>query len=242
MISNLIDTHFHLDFYKNHKEIYTKINELKQYTLCMTNSPGVYLSCEKLYPETKYLKFALGFHPQEESLSERDFNEFIRLVSHINYVGEIGLDFTKKNEILQDKQCMYFENIVKTCSIKNKLMSIHLRKSEDVAIRILQKYHPQKCIVHWFSGNMEQLKQLIDLGCYFSINASMVNNKKSCNVLYMIPKTKILIESDGPFSKVNGKRYSVELLYGVYEEIARFYDEPNLIDIVYSNFKDILTK
>ena len=58
----------------------------------------------------------------------------------------------------------------------------------------------------------------------------------------MIPKTKILIESDGPFSKVDGKKYSVEFLYRIYEEIARFYNEPDMINIVYSNFKDILMK
>ena len=60
MIQHLIDTHFHLDYYKEHQKIYDGINERKQYTLCMTNSPGVYISCKRIYPETKYLKFALG--------------------------------------------------------------------------------------------------------------------------------------------------------------------------------------
>ena len=39
MIQHLIDTHFHLDYYKEHQKIYDGINERKQYTLCMTNSP-----------------------------------------------------------------------------------------------------------------------------------------------------------------------------------------------------------
>ena len=57
----------------------------------------------------------------------------------------------------------------------------------------------------------------------------------------MIPETKILIESDGPFSKVNGKKYSVELLYDIYEDVARFYDDQNLLTVIYRNFKDILS-
>ena len=77
MIRNLIDTHFHLDYYKNHEQVYKGINEKKQYTLCMTNSPGIYLSCKRIYPETKYLKFALRFHPQEDSLAENDLNNFM---------------------------------------------------------------------------------------------------------------------------------------------------------------------
>ena len=54
----LIDTHFHLDYYRNHAQLYKTINNLEQYTLCMTNSPGVFVSCKKIYRETKYLKFA----------------------------------------------------------------------------------------------------------------------------------------------------------------------------------------
>ena len=32
MIQRLIDTHFHLDHYKDHQKIYVGINERKQYT------------------------------------------------------------------------------------------------------------------------------------------------------------------------------------------------------------------
>jgi TatD DNase family protein len=64
-MSRLIDTHFHLDHYRNHAMLFNKINELKHYTLCMTNNPGVFLSCKSMYPETKYIKFALGAHPYE---------------------------------------------------------------------------------------------------------------------------------------------------------------------------------
>ena len=49
MIQHLIDTHFHLDYYKEHQKIYDGINERKQYTLCMTNSPGVYISPVNAY-------------------------------------------------------------------------------------------------------------------------------------------------------------------------------------------------
>ena len=62
-MQGLIDTHFHLDMYKNYNEIYKLIVGEKQYTLCMTNSPGVFLSCKNIFGDNKYIKFALGFHP-----------------------------------------------------------------------------------------------------------------------------------------------------------------------------------
>ena len=143
MIQHLIDTHFHLDHYKDHQKIYAGINEKKQYTLCMTNSPGVYMSCKRMYPETKYLKFALGFHPQETSLNDTDFYSFIQLINETNYVGEVGLDFSKKSYISCNKQCIYFEKIAKVCAEKNKLMSVHLRRAEKEAISILKEYRPR---------------------------------------------------------------------------------------------------
>ena len=237
MIQHLIDTHFHLDYYKDHQKIYAGINEKKQYTLCMTNSPGVYMSCKRMYPETKYLKFALGFHPQETSLNDTDFYNFIQLINETN-----GLDFSRKSYISRNKQCIYFEEIAKVCAEKNKLMSVHLRRAEKEAISILKEYRPRKCIIHWFNGNRKQLQQLLDIGCYFSINSNMVINEKNKEKLYLIPKTRVLIESDGPFTKIDGKKYTFNNLIKIYELVARYYNEPDIIKIAYDNFRDVLLK
>lgn len=242
MIQYLIDTHFHLDHYKEHQKIYAGINERKQYTLCMTNSPGVYRSCKRIYPETKYLKFALGFHPQEISLNETDFYDFMQLVNETNYVGEVGLDFSRQSYISRNKQCMYFEKIVKVCAEKNKLMSVHLRRAEKEAISILKEYRPCRCIIHWFNGNRNQLQQLLDIGCFFSINSNMVTNEKSKEKLYLIPKTRILIESDGPFTKIGEKKYTFNDLAKIYGLVAGYYNEPDIIKIVHDNFRSILLR
>ena len=201
MKEKIIDTHFHLDHYKNHKEIYQTINNLKQYTLCMTNSPGIFVSCKKIYKETKYVKFALGFHPQEMNLSKRDFSDFLVLAENVTYIGEVGLDFSSNKYISHEVQLNYFEEIVKLCSEQNKLMSIHLRKSEDDAINIIKKYKPQQCIIHWFNGSQNQLDDLVKLGCYFSINTNMVKSKKFKSQMTHIPITKFLLKVMAPTLK-----------------------------------------
>ncbi len=237
-MKNLIDTHFHLDFYKNHKEIYNEINELHQYTLCMTNSPEVYKECQKLYFNTKYLKFALGFNPRSNN-SEESFRLFINNFNNAMYIGEVGLDFTKQYKNRIDEQIRYFDKIVEMCSNANKILSVHSRNAEEIIIEIIEKYKPKKCIIHWFTGNEEQLNRLIKLGCYFSINANMVSKDNS--KLFLIPKEKILIESDGPFTKVNGKIYEPKYLVEQYNLISGFFIEENLQELIYKNFKDILT-
>ncbi len=240
MTGKLIDTHFHLDYYRNHKELYNTINRLEQYTLCMTNTPGVFVSCKNLYKETKYVKFALGFHPQEKALAAKDFSDFMNLVNRTNYVGEVGMDFSSENYIAKEMQIDYFERIVDVCASKNKLMSVHLRKSEAEAIEIIKRYHPQKCIIHWFTGTAAHLEELVELNCYFSINTNMVRNKSSKSKLLAIPQNRILVESDGPFSKVENKKYSPELLTPVYTVIADFLQTHNLVEQAYLNFKELL--
>lgn len=234
-MKNLIDTHFHLDFYKNHKQIYKDINNLQQYTLCMTNTPEIYQECQKLYFNTKYVKFALGFNPKSNNTRE-SFTKFINIFKGAEYIGEVGLDFSKQYRFRIEEQKQYFEIIVDLCSSVNKLLSIHIRNAEDSAIEIIKKYKPKKCIIHWFTGNNNQMQQLINLGCYFSINANMINNKN----LLLIPKNKILIESDGPFTQVNGKKYEPKLLKQQYDIISKVLNEPKLEEIVYNNFNNIL--
>ena len=233
----LIDTHFHLDMYKNYKDIYKMIVSEKQYTLCMTNSPGVYRSCKNIFGDDKYVKFALGFHPLNSDLKGKDLKEFMKMLSWTDYVGEIGLDFTKRTGIEKEQQIKWFEKIVEICSIENKVMSIHIRGAEEFALKIIDQYCPRRCILHWYTGNAKFLKEFINLGCYFSVNSSML---KKMDILRVIPKDKLLIESDGPYSKVNGKRFLPTLLLEEYELIAESLNEPDLIRVIFDNFKKLL--
>lgn len=236
----LIDTHFHLDLYKNHQEIVDFLNEKKIYTLCVTNSPGIYESCRKLYSSKKYTKFAMGFHPMNQELTERNFADFMWLLPRVSYVGEVGLDYGAKKTIAKEKQKDYFDKIIEKCSQQNKLVTVHLRKAEDEAIEIIKRYKPRRCIIHWFTGSESQLQKLIECGCYFSINANMIVS--NIDLVKKIPLNKILIESDGPFSKVDGKKYSPELLVREYEIIAKALGQANLKALVYTNFYELLVK
>lgn len=233
----LIDTHFHIDMYKDYEDIFQYLEKEKQYTLCMTNSPGIYQSCRDIFPDSKYTKFAIGFHPMNGDLNLKDLRDFMYLLQTTNYVGEVGLDFIQKNGMKKEQQLAVFDDIVSICSKRNKLMSVHIRGAEKEALQIISKYKPQKCILHWYTGSLMCQKEFVEIGCYFSVNANMLQNMEIVNA---IPKEKLLIESDGPYSKIEGKKYVPELLLKEYELIARAINEPDLIKIVYSNFRRLL--
>lgn len=235
----LIDTHFHLDKYREHRDLYKEINSLKQYTLCVTNSPGIYLSCQSMYTETKYVKFALGMHPLEISEPKRCIYEFDHCFSSAKYLGEVGLDYSK-DAPPREKQLVVFSHIIQKQATANKLISIHIHGAEEDAIRILSEYIGQKRIIHWFTGSTENLVELVNLGCYFSLNASMVRSVDRCDILKSIPLERILVESDGPYTKVGGRKYTPALLKKTYMVIGSAIGIQNLEELAYHNFARLL--
>lgn len=232
---SLIDTHFHLDCYRNHNQIFNTINKLEQYTLCVTNSPGVFLSCLRLYKETKYIKFALGVNPKEV-INADIINDFKYCFNDAKYIGEVGLDFSKPYLKNKQVQIDVFNEIISVS--KNKVLSIHAKNCEDILVDILKFHNPSSCIIHWFSGNSTQMNKLVDLGCYFSINPNMCNSA----IIKSIPADKILIESDGPFSKLANKKFIPDMLSHYYSFIENKIEINNLEEVVYSNFSRLLKK
>ena len=235
----LIDSHFHLEKYRNHKALYGEINELKQYSLCVTCTPGVFLSCLNLYPETKFIRFALGIHPIEIAEPQRCLFEFDHCFSKAKYIGEVGLDYGK-GAPSRDSQLMVFKHIVKKQAMSEKPMSIHCRGAENDMIDILSEFPGKKRIIHWYTGSSECLTKLVTLGCYFSINTSMVSNNERAHALKSIPVERILVESDGPYTRVNGKKYSPHLLKEAYAVIGSALCMPSLEKVVYHNFGEML--
>lgn len=217
-MSKLIDMHFHLDFYSNHSQVYKQINQLEQHTLCVTNQPEIFETCIELYQPTNYVQFGIGFHPQNAGKVRFGKAFFIRNLSTTKYVGEVGLDFSKEYLNYKNEQIEIFDFICKKSC--DKIMSVHCRMAEQQTYEILKKNGNRKVIIHWYSGNEIWLEKFINLGAYFSVNFNMMGSVNGKQIIKRIPMERIFVESDGPFTKVHGKRYSIEKLGIVYDELA----------------------
>ena len=237
----LIDTHFHLDFYRDHKFWYDKINELRQYTLCVTNSPEIFFSCKKLYPETRYVKFALGYNPQISTNTPFNKRLFLSQLSSTNYIGEVGLDFSTKNICSKTAQIEAFDFICHNAAKYNKVLSVHSRKAEKDTLAILMQNRVKRAIIHWYTGDLETLEMFVKAGYYFSINANMCVTSKGQSIVKHIPIDKILVESDGPFAKTDGTRYTPSDLHKTYLLLAKLLGQNDIQDLVFDNFTRLLT-
>ena len=59
----LYDTHFHLDLFENIQEMIDNIERNQTYTIAVTNLPILYKKLNGILNH-KYLKPAIGFHPE----------------------------------------------------------------------------------------------------------------------------------------------------------------------------------
>ncbi len=238
---HLIDTHFHLDYYKNHEYWYNQINKLQQYTLCVTNSPAVYLSCRKLYPETKYVKFALGYNPQQSLKVDFSKSTFLHELSTTQYVGEVGLDYSKNFVASKKSSKMLLSlSVIKLLSKKNFLVFI-LGWPKDT-LKILLRQGVKKAIIHWYTGNLKIMNHLLDAGYYFSVNSSMCDSVNGRKIISNIPIDRLLVESDGPFSKIGTKKYSPADLQQTYNLISNTIGSKEISKLVFNNFKYLLSQ
>ena len=237
----LIDTHFHLDFYRDHKFWYDRINQLEQYTLCVTNSPEIFYSCKKLYSDTKYIKFALGYNPQISTCTPFNKQLFISQLGSTKYIGEVGLDFSAKNVISKAAQIEAFNYICCNAAKYDKVLSVHSRKAEKETFEILVQNGVKRAVIHWYTGDIETLNLFVHAGYYFSVNANMCMSSGGQTIIRNIPLKRILVESDGPFTKSGGKKFTPIDLSKTYTLLTDILGCSDVQNVVFDNFKYLLT-
>lgn len=240
---NLIDTHFHLDLWENPFEISTKIEENRIYTIAVTNTPSVFEFSYNLTKDMKYVRAALGLHPELVFERYNEIKLFKQLLNLTKFVGEVGLDFSYRNISSKQKQIEIFEEILTCCAeCGDKILSIHSRKAEDYIIEMIGKDFPGKIILHWFSGTVSSLEKAIRNGYYFSINSRMIKSNTGSRLIKKIPIDRILTETDGPFIIENNNKCSPLNIASTLSDLASLIstEQLEMKHIVYSNFKTIL--
>jgi TatD DNase family protein len=240
----LHDTHFHLDlFNKDFLSVANKIEHEKIYTIAVTNLPPLYNQLEKkLMSGYKYIRPALGFHPELIGEYYSLVPKMWDLLPQARYIGEVGLDYQTGFDF-KNKQISFFETLIEKCdSLGGKILTIHSRKSADDVISIMGNDFNGKYILHWYSGNLKTLRKAIVNGAYFSINFPMTQSTSGRKIISEIPINRLLLESDGPFTKFQGELFTPLQNINTVNEISKLLnkDVSEIYNILYENFKSLI--
>lgn len=205
MRPNFVDFHCHLDLYPGLAEAIAKCDERRTATLAVTTTPKAFPRNQSLIHGSEFVRAALGFHPQlvEERASELEL--FKRLLSETRYVGEVGLDAGPKHYHFLDQQKRVFHTILKLCAgAGDKIISVHSVRSAKLVLDVIEDSFPQKrgkIVLHWFTGSASEAQRAVELGCFFSVNEKMLSTSNGKRIAQIIPASRLLTETDGPFLK-----------------------------------------
>lgn len=200
-----IDVHCHLDLYEDYKQIIREIEQHKTLVIAVTNTPSIFKQEEQLFKSDNVI-LALGLHPQLIKEYGNQIDLFFDLFPRTKFIGEIGLDYQNTNIDIRKRQQEIFKRIIEeSAKYKNKILSVHSRRSSEDVISLIGPNFPGKIILHWYSGSISTLKKALSNGYFFSINSSMINSKNGQSIVKLLPLERILTETDGPFISLNDK-------------------------------------
>jgi TatD DNase family protein len=227
---HLSDAHFHLGFVSNPVDFAAKAQRAEVPVFAASVTPGEYCdtkgalcsAADPLRPvgDSASIKLAVGLHPWWVSADERHLAEELRAfdgaLAETQYVGEVGLDFSKRRIATYDAQLRAFRHIANACAKGGgKVLSVHCVKAYGDVLGILDSsgcFVSCTCIFHWFSGSFQQLEQAVDAGCFFSVGAHMLETKKGREYAKAIPLQKLLLETDAP-AAIDPEREHPSVLY-----------------------------
>jgi TatD DNase family protein len=134
-----------------------------------------------------------GAHPGVASAVSAVTEESMRRAAaqHV-VIGEIGLD--RKTALAPQRAAL--DLILDVCTNQPLLLSLHSTGRTSELLDALTRRPHAGAILHWFNGTREQIDHAAALGCYFSVNAAMSDER-----LGRIPRDRLLPETDFPSSR-----------------------------------------
>jgi TatD DNase family protein len=225
----LIDTHSHLDRYLLHKRFGQNIDpvlqQIEEYEI-LTISNSMDLTSHKancrIARNSKYVIPAFGIHPWNAHKYLDKIELIEKLIGRTEIVGEIGLDyFYIKDKDKYPAQRTIFSLFLSKS--KNKILSIHTKGAEKDVLDLLKEYGNRRVIVHWFSGSLDVLDEMIEERYYFSVVPEIKFSDHIQKIVKKIPMAQILTETDNPGGPESymGKKGMPILIRDVIEGIAK---------------------
>ena len=208
----LVDFHCHLDLYPDFEAAVAACERDAVYTLAVTTTPKAWKRNHAVTASTKYVRAALGLHPQLVAERASEIALWEGLLPHTRYVGEVGLDAGPRFYRSFEAQQRVFERVLKACAAAgDKVLTIHSVRAARQVLDMIETHLPRGRgipVLHWFTGTAAEARRAIELGCYFSINATMIADEKRRVLVGALPVDRLLTETDGPFT-TTGERPSV---------------------------------
>lgn len=229
--NGLIDFHCHLDLYPDHAAAVRDADAAGVFTLAVTTTPKAWARNHELTRDTRHVRAALGLHPQLVSSRADEIALWETLLPQTRYVGEIGLDAGPRFYKSLDLQKHIFARMLQACSkAGGKIITVHSVRATKAVLDHIEEHlqlRTSRVVLHWFTGSKSDAARALDMGCYFSINSTMLSRERARALVRSLPIDRMLTETDGPFTEVDGRPSKPVDVAGTVQTIAKLLDLPS---------------
>jgi TatD DNase family protein len=209
----MIDVHCHLEHekFRNKKETIQSFKKELKAIITSSSHPKDFDYVLQLKKEfNNFIFVCVGLHPEyikefsEETLDA--FENFVReKKDDIVSIGEIGLDyFWIKDEKLREKQKWLFEKLIEFAKSIDKPITVHIRDAYEDAFKILESIDYQKVHLHMFGGD-KFLEKILSNQWKISVGPILLRSKTHKKIVKKLPIEKIMLETDAPWMKTDGR-------------------------------------
>jgi TatD DNase family protein len=204
-----VDFHCHLDLYPDHAAAIEEAEAACIYTLAVTTTPKAWPRNRQLTEGKRYVRAALGLHPQLVAERPDDLVLWQRYLPETRYVGEVGLDAGPRFYRSLPAQTAAFRTVLGCCAAAgDKILTVHSVRAASAVLDLIEANLPATrgaVVLHWFTGSPSEARRAASLGCYFSVNSTMGETERGRTLLATLPMDRVLTETDGPFTMVDGR-------------------------------------
>lgn len=202
-----VDFHCHLDLYPDFEAAIARAEAARIYTLAVTTTPKAWPRNHGLTRHTRYVRAALGLHPQLVAERASELVLWERYLPEARYIGEVGLDAGPRFYKSLDAQKQVFRTVLERCAdAGGKILTVHSIRTVPMVLEMIERHLPPDrgiVVLHWFTGTKAEARRAVELGCYFSVNIAMTRSKHGQTLVSDLPLSRILTETDGPFTSVD---------------------------------------
>lgn len=258
----LIDVHTHLThakFQSSIDDLLKEVDEKMYAVICNGLEPVSNRQILEFSKNHPTIKAALGIYPIDAicsilpddftlKVTKFDVDEEIKFISQMAEekrliaIGECGLDhYWITGEQYQKLQEYVFENLIEIAKRNDLPVIVHSRKAEKRTAEILAHHQIKKVDFHCFGGRTKLASRLAENEDWcFSIPANVRRNQAFAKMLKILPKEKILTETDAPYlSPVPGNTNSplnVQETIIFWSEIRK-EDPARTSELIYNNYQ-----
>ena len=116
--------------------------------------------------------------------------------------GEIGLDYDRLHYCDKETQLIYFAKQLDVAIELEMPLFLHSRAAADDFTRLLRErldQLPKRGVVHSFTGTLEEMQAVVDMGFDVGINGCSMKTEENIAVVKAVPLERLQIETDGPW-------------------------------------------